>query len=192
MTEEEFVNWCGDERHGEWVDGEVTVMSPDSIQNLKLASFLNNVIDNYVVERHLGTVLAQRGQLRFAALRRRREPDLFFISKHREAIIKENHIEGPPDLVVEIVSPESSSRDYREKFNEYESAGVREYWIVDPLAKHVEVYVLGKNRRYSQVTEKDGVLRSSVLNGFYLRPDWLWQSPLPSCLSILRELGVLK
>src|SRR5579862_7692454 len=109
MTEEEFVNWCGDEQHGEWVDGEVIIMSPDSVQNLKLAGFLFAILDAFAANKNLGTVFSQRAQLRFAELRRRREPDVIFISRHREAIIKTNHFEGAPDLIVEIVSKESSS-----------------------------------------------------------------------------------
>src|SRR5689334_10429619 len=106
MTEDEFVRWSGDEHHGEWVDGEVIVMSPDSVQNLKLTGFLFAVIDGFAESRNLGSTFLQRAQLRFAALRRRREPDVIFVSKHRESIIKTNHFEGAPDLVVEVVSPE--------------------------------------------------------------------------------------
>jgi Uma2 family endonuclease len=192
MTEDEFVRWSGDEHHGEWVDGEVIVMSPDSIKNLEIAGFLTPIFDAFANSKSLGRVFSQRAQLRFASLRRRREPDIVFVSKHHEAIIKTNHVEGAPDLIVEIVSAESTARDYREKYNEYETAGVREYWIVDPLRKQVEVHALGRNKRYAQIQEKNGAIHSLVLPGLYIKPDWLWQSPLPSWLGILRELGVLK
>lgn len=67
-----------------------------------------------------------------------------FISKDRLSIIKETNIQGAPDLVVEILSPASEKRDRGAKQKLYARAGVIEYWIVDPTAKTVEVFSLGK------------------------------------------------
>ena len=70
------------------------------------------------------------------------EPDLLFVSNARSGQLRKNHLEGPPDMLVEIVSPESVDRDWNEKPAEYEAAGVPEYWIVDPMTQRAEVYVL--------------------------------------------------
>ena len=94
-----------------------------------------------------------------------------------------------PDLVIEIVSPDSESRDWREKYEEYERAGVREYWIIDPMSQYIEVYVLIRGK-YRQLKEQDGKLVSRVLPGFFLKIEWLWRDPLPVELDVLRELGV--
>lgn len=60
------------------------------------------------------------------------QPDLVFVSKEREDIITDANIQGAPDLVVEILSPSSTRRDWRDKFDMYERHGVREYWLIDP------------------------------------------------------------
>ena len=70
-----------------------------------------------------------------------REPDLFFIAKEHAERIGEQ-VCGVPDLVVEVTSPSTARTDRMEKFQEYARAGVPEYWIVDPDARTIEVYVL--------------------------------------------------
>ena len=59
---------------------------------------------------------------------------------------------GPPDLIVEVLSPSHRKRDLIEKFNLYEASGVKEYWIVDPKAKTVNVYLLQPDGQYNSGT----------------------------------------
>src|SRR5438067_13440808 len=69
------------------------------------------------------------------------QPDVLFITKARRAIIK-RYIDGAPDLVMEVVSPDRPRRDYKDKKDHYEAHGVREYWIVDPQRERIEVWTL--------------------------------------------------
>ena len=73
------------------------------------------------------------------------QPDLLYIAKSRRHIIKQR-VEGPPDLVIEIVSG-TSRRDRIEKLDLYAKYGVAEYWIVDPQAQHIE-FLLNENDRF--------------------------------------------
>ena len=57
---------------------------------------------------------------------------------------------GRPDLIVEIISPESISRDQGRKLVEYESEKVFEYWLIDPIRKEAEFYQLGEDNLYHQ------------------------------------------
>jgi len=93
--------------------------------------------------------------------------------------------------VVEIASPESRLRDRGEKFAEYEAGGVREYWVIDPDERRADFYVLGEDDRYERRRPQEGVYRSEVVRGFWLREEWLWREPLPPVLEVLQELGVL-
>jgi Uma2 family endonuclease len=99
-------------------------------------------------------------------------------NRHR---INENYLDGPADAVIEIVSADSSNQDRGEKFVEYESAGVPEYWLVDPLRTEANVYALGDDGRYHPLPkDAEGRLVSKVLPGFALHPDLLWREEPPA------------
>ena len=96
------------------------------------------------------------------------QPDIVYIPEERLGIIGEKAIMGVPDLVVEIVSPGSFKRDRYEKFEIYEEFGIKEYWIVYPGEKAIEVWVLGESGKYElySFAEKEGKIKSKVLEGF--------------------------
>ena len=77
------------------------------------------------------------------------QPDLVVFCDHSK--LSGTGCVGAPDMVVEILSPSSRSRDSVLKFNQYLKAGVREYWIVDPESKSVQAFIL-KNGEYSGTT----------------------------------------
>jgi Uma2 family endonuclease len=91
---------------------------------------------------------------------------------------------------MEIISPDSGARDWREKYNDYQAAGVREYWIVDPAGQAIEAYSLGPDAKYSRLDDKDDRINSTIVPGWYIKPSWLWQEKRPSVLDVLAELGV--
>ncbi len=87
--------------------------------------------------------------------------------------LTERGARGAPDLVVEILSPSTSRKDQREKFDRYERSGVREYWVIDPEAWSVWVYRLGPDARFDQGELRDRLgdtspISSAVLGGFEL------------------------
>lgn len=95
------------------------------------------------------------------------QPDLIYIKKENLSIFHPNgHIKGSPDLLVEIVSANSVSRDTVDKFKLYEKYGVSEYWIVFPELKVIEVFILQdeKYSLYCSTENTEGVLSSVVLN----------------------------
>jgi Uma2 family endonuclease len=190
MTESQFVAWCDADTRAEWVNGEVILMSPVNWEHGDLVQFLTAVLRTFVEEGDLGRTQGLEYQVRFAEIPSRRVPDLLFVSKDRMDLAGPDHFEGAPDLVVEIVSPDSTARDWREKYHEYESVGVREYWVVDPQHRRVEAYELAAGKRYRLIPEKEGVIRSRVLRGFFLKPAWLWP-PRPKVRAVLKELGVV-
>jgi Uma2 family endonuclease len=190
MTEEEFVAWVGEKTRAEWVDGEVVVMSPASGEHSDLGGWLYMVLRRFVRRRHLGVIRGPEFMVRLGQRRRRRLPDVLFVAEARRDILRRNHVEGAPDLIMEVVSPESVSRDWREKYLDYEAAGVREYWVIDPMSRRAEAYHLGTNGSYQPIGEKDDKIASVVLPGSYLRPSWLWQENQPDDIDVLREMGL--
>jgi Uma2 family endonuclease len=197
MTEEEFVAWADEDTRAEWVDGEVIIMSPANLEHCGLNAWLTTLMVAFVEEHGSGVVLPD-ATVRLARQRRRRVPDIWFLAEGRRHLLRENHVEGPPDLVIEIVSPDSQSRDWREKYLEYEAAGVREYWVVDPMSRHVEAYALepapsaeaagATPSQYRRLEEREGIIASTVVPGFRLRTAWLWPQTRPKALAALEEM----
>jgi Uma2 family endonuclease len=192
LTYEEFLEWCDEDTWAEWANGEVRVLSPASDRHQDLVGFLAAVLRVYTEARGLGVVRSAPFQMKTGPDLPGREPDLLFVAREHLARLKEKHLDGPADLVIEIASPESRLRDRGEKFAEYELGGVREYWIVDPERKEADFYRLDERGRYRLAEpDRDGIYSALVLPGFRLKVDWLWQEPLPAVLDVLRELGSL-
>jgi len=187
VSEADFLAWCGDEARAEWVDGKVLMMSPASRVHARLARFLTSVLGDFVDERELGEVLGTEYQARLNPVIRR-TPDVLFVAQAGLARLLPQHLEGPADLIMEIVSPDSVERDWQHKYREYQAAGVREYWIIDPLQEKIEAHALGPDGQYRPIALDEGRLLSTIVPGFYLRPDWLWQARLPKVSTILGEL----
>ncbi|MCW3490673.1 Uma2 family endonuclease [Dethiobacter alkaliphilus] len=76
------------------------------------------------------------------------QPDLAFVSGHKQHMITENCIAGPPDIVIEIISPTSVRRDRIDKFNLYQRYSIQHYWLVDVVEELVEVYSLNSEGLY--------------------------------------------
>ncbi len=109
------------------------------------------------------------------------QPDIVFISNANFDRLQETYIEGPPNIIVEVVSPESTALDRGEKFAAYEEAGVQEYWLIDPTRQLVNFYHLGPDGFYDEIRpDIAGRLRSRVLRRFVLDVDRLWQRVLPT------------
>jgi Uma2 family endonuclease len=192
MTYEEFLEW-GDGIRAEWVDGEVIVMSPASNPHQSLMAFLGALLLHFVEANQLGRIFLPPFQMKLSTRPSGREPDLLFISKAKLSNLKQNYLDGPADMVVEIVSPDSQARDRGDKFYEYEEAGIREYWILDQNRKRAEFYHLEEDGTYKLIDpDENGIYRSTVLEGLWLKVDWLWQDPLPTLMSVLKEWGLVK
>ena len=188
MTYEEFLAWADEDTLAEWVDGEVVMTSPASKRHQDLVGFLYEVMHTYSQMHGLGAVLQAPFQMKLA--RSGREPDLLFVANEHLERLKETYLDGPADLVVEIVSPESAGRDRGEKFYEYEQAGIPEYWLIDPQRKQAEFYQLGAQDYYHLIwPDAEGVYYSRAVSGFWLRVAWLWQEPPPAVEEILLEVG---
>ncbi|MFQ5794089.1 MAG: Uma2 family endonuclease [Candidatus Bipolaricaulia bacterium] len=190
LTYEEFLEWCDEDTWAEWVDGEVIVLAPASRKHQELADFLTQVLGIFVKQQELGVVLSAPFQMKTGPELPGREPDLLFVAKERLDLLKETYLEGPADLVVEIISPESRLRDRGEKFAEYELGGVKEYWLLDPEERRADFYILGEDGRYRLTdSEPSGIYHSRVVPDFWLQVDWLWQEPLPSPIRAVAEIA---
>jgi len=186
---EAFLAWADEDTHAEWVDGEIIEMPPVLDDHQFILGFIYRLVMEVVDERQLGLVYLAPFKMRLPSRRTGREPDLCFVRSEHAERAHPTYIDGPADLAVEIVSPESVDRDYQVKRAEYEAAGVPEYWIIDALQKEARFYQLGADGRYRPGdVDADGVYTSPVVSGFRLRVSWLWQRPLPTIRAALADL----
>jgi Uma2 family endonuclease len=138
LTFEQFRQLPSDGKRYELVHGGVCfIPTPTTRHQLVLQNLTGN-LGSHVIKNHFGEVWTAPLDVRLGedtAL----QPDLIFISNARAGIIQENWIAGPPDLVVEVLSPSTAAHDRATKLPVYAQAGVPQVWLIDPQAKTVEV-----------------------------------------------------
>ncbi|GIX48435.1 MAG: hypothetical protein KatS3mg131_2646 [Candidatus Tectimicrobiota bacterium] len=103
LSYEEFLKWCDEDTWAEWVNGEVILLSPASRRHQQLVVFLVRVLGAFVEQQGLGVVLSAPFQMKTGPELPGREPDLLFIARENLERLKETHLEGPADLVIEVV-----------------------------------------------------------------------------------------
>lgn len=192
LSYEEFLAWCNEDTWAEWVDGHVILLDvPISRAHQRILFFLVVLFGVGTNMGRHGSVLTEPFQMRLPEwMRRGRSPDLIFVAATHQDRFRNSHLDGPADIVVEIVSAESRRRDREEKFAEYQQAGVREYWIVDSTRPWADFYRLDARGKYVLAFGgASGFYRSGVLPNLALHLEWLWQDPAPQLSSILEALG---
>lgn len=194
-TYKEYLAVADDTRIVEWADGEIIEYMPPLIEHQDLAGFLLQLIGAFVARFNLGKVMIAPTEVKLWPEGPSREPDIFFVPMADLSNFDPWRFNGAPDLVVEVVSPGSVREDRVRKFTEYELAGVREYWLVDPRPhqRTVECYRRDAAGVFAPVdVTEDGRLCSAVLihDGapFWLHVDWLWQEPLPKVEAALQQI----
>ncbi len=191
MTYEEFLDWLDEDTWAEWVDGEVVFMSPVTYEHQDILGFLHALFRHFSESHQSGVVLTEPFQMKTGPDLPGRSPDLLFLATANLGRSERTYVNGPADLVVEIVSRDSRTRDRKQKRSEYERGGVREYWIIDPKRREAEFHGLGDDGRYHPLPIVEGVVRSVVMDGLWIEVAWLWQEPLPPLLGVLRAWGLI-
>jgi Uma2 family endonuclease len=187
LTFEDFCILVKDGQKGDLIDGVIYMASPDNTEANRLYRWLGTLIEIFVDERSLGQVFSSRVAFRLGE-DQAPEPDIAVVRTERLNLVHRGYVEGPPDLAIEIVSPESIERDYVRKREQYRQAGVPEYWIVDELEQRVTLLKRTASGAFREVRPRKGVLQSDVLPGFWLRLEWLWQEPRPRLRTVLAEI----
>lgn len=147
-----------DEMCPEIIAGEVVMMAPPAIRHVQVAGNIYRIFSNFL--RHRRCRAFPDGMALYFEDGDMFIPDGMIVCDKSK--IRADGVHGAPDLVVEVLSPSSVNRDRGVKKAAYERIGVREYWIVNPLSKEIEVY-----------RQKESSL---VLDHVYvIFPDWEWE-----------------
>ncbi len=124
----------------EAIGGELHVSPPPKVPHQWVSARLFAALHDLLVRPGDGYLFAAPTGVEFPDTEEGVQPDLLFITTERFHIATEDWIQGPPDLVIEILSPSTARRDRTVKRHLYERQGVAEYWIVDLDARQVEVW----------------------------------------------------
>ena len=156
-----------DGERAELIDGQIYYMSPPSRKHQKLVNRLSQQITNYIDSKNgscevypapFAVFLNKDDDTNYV------EPDISVICDTSK--LNDRGCLGSPDWIIEIVSPSSKYMDYFTKLMKYRNAGVREYWIVDPLKNQITTYYF-ENEIIEQYTFSDKV-KVSIYNDFQI------------------------
>ncbi len=157
-----------DEHRYEIINGELCMAPAPGLGHQSVSSSLFFRMFGYAKRHHqLGKLLHAPVDVILSA-REVVQPDLVFIHKDRLDICQERGVFGAPDVIVEIISPTSITRDRHSKLKIYRKHGVKEYWLVDPANRSVEVLGLNAEGEYDLRSSAvgRGRVKSEVLAGF--------------------------
>lgn len=165
-TYQDYLELPDDGNRYEIIEGEL-IMSPAPYTIHQEVS-LNIVVElaNFIRKKKIGKIYYAPTDIILSDINIV-QPDILFISKENLQIITEKNIKGVPDLIIEIISPSTGYHDLRGKKDIYEKFGVKEYWLVDPQKRWVELYLNIEQKFELQKRLKEkGILKSLVLKGF--------------------------
>ncbi|MEM7129343.1 MAG: Uma2 family endonuclease [Chloroflexota bacterium] len=156
-----------DGRRYEIIEGVLFVANAPSYEHQFTSGEISFHLQVFVKQNNLGVVVSAPFEVHLAASIRPVQPDILFIHREQLPNASIQFFDGVPNLIVEVISPSSIRRDRNVKFDQYEQAGVAEYWLADPKTRSVEVYTLSAGGEYAllgQYTE-DEEITSNVLEG---------------------------
>ncbi len=168
LTVDDYMALPNDGKRYELINGEL-ILSPAPVPDhqfvvVALIEFLRSFVNRYGLGRiacaPIDVILSE-----IIAL----QPDIAFISNARMGIIGPKNIQGAPDLVIEVLSPSTESRDRNDKARLYWNHGVLEYWLVDTSRRTIEVFGAGRTGFELLAVYGEGdALESPTLSGLSL------------------------
>lgn len=150
----------------EFINGEIIIHSPVAREHNIVSGNLYKILDTYVVEKDLGFVGIEKIMIQLT--RNDYEPDLCFFEKEvAEGFAKGQKIFPVPNMIVEILSKGTRSRDRGVKFDDYAKHRVSEYWIIDAEKETLEQYLLTDRSGEYELNQKlkTGIVESTVIQG---------------------------
>ncbi len=186
LSADEFLEWLEPGKHADLIDGEIEMHSPVAIRHARLTSFVDRLIGQFVEAGELGELFREVVAVKLSP-RNVFLPDLAFYAKDRLHLLRENYVDGAPDLVVEVLSPTTGERDIGVKFAEYEQHGVREYWVLDPQTLAHRFYAR-EGELLVEFAHDEPQIASTVIPGLVMQRAWLDPDSLPPVAECLEQI----
>jgi len=186
ISEREYFELTDEDSNCELFEGELVMGSPANTKHERIFAFLMRVMGIYCERKHLGEIVGSRLPMRLEP-GTLPEPEIIFISAKRRSLLREKYLDGPADLVVEVLSPLTYRFDLGPKRRKYQEHRIKEIWFVDPIKRRVIIDYLGK-KAYRTEERTKGRISSRVLSGFWLEADWLFRKKIPDSYRVLEKI----
>jgi Uma2 family endonuclease len=175
LTYDDLAAMPDDGKRYELINGELFELTGPSPKHQRATLRLSTNLHRFVTTRELGEVFFAPLDVFFSP-HNTVQPDIIYVSRARAGIIREQKIEGVPDLLMEVVSPSNPRHDIVTKAALYATFGVPEYWLVDPEKDGILVQTW-RDGVYVPVRSTNGVAHSLVLPGFEVNPADVFAEP---------------
>jgi Uma2 family endonuclease len=174
-TYADYLGWEGPERY-QLINGESFQMASPSVAHQSLLMELSLQFGNWLRGKPCQVFAAPLDVRLFPENDNSDDtvvqPDLLVVCD-KDKLVK-GSVNGPPDLVIEIMSPSNSRRELFLKFQYYLEAGVREYWVIDPEEKKVQVHIYENGHYLSTAYREKAIIALAVLPGLEIALESLW------------------
>ena len=154
MTAEELMNLDDDTHRHELIKGELLTMSLPKFRHGLVTANLLMILGQYVKSNQLGQVYAETGYQLESDPDTVLGPDVSFVTRRRTGEPLESYYPGPPDLVIEVLSPGDRRGKVEQKVSLWLESGARSVWLVNPRRQTVELISPSGERRILQVTDE--------------------------------------
>ncbi|MEE4356012.1 MAG: Uma2 family endonuclease, partial [Desulfococcaceae bacterium] len=163
----QFYEDVREDEKAEFINGEVTVHSPVRIEHEFSSNSMNVLLRTFSMIHNLGYTGHEK--MMISLTRNDYEPDVCFWGRAKSKKFRPKQTQFPaPDFIAEVLSPSTEENDRTVKFEDYAAHGVKEYWIIDPVSRTVEQYLLKKDEYILHVKADSGILKSKAVKGFVI------------------------
>lgn len=137
----EFREWIDDSVKAEFINGEIIMHSPVKKRHWQTCDLLSRLLSIYVSVKKMGIVGSEKVMISLS--RNDYEPDICFFNTDKAVTFTDDQMLFPaPDFVVEVLSKRTAKTDRTIKKDDYAAHGIGEYWLIDPIKRTVEQYIL--------------------------------------------------
>ena len=155
-----------DQGNFQLIGGQIISMTSPSTLHQRIVLKLTTILNEFLIKNKLGEVFVAPLDVYFSDTEVY-QPDIFVLLNSSFSKLKENLIQGAPDLIVEVLTPSTAYYDLKHKKSIYEKHSVKEYWVVDPIAKTIEIFQNEKNKFIlSSELKETGIAKSILIENF--------------------------
>jgi len=168
------------------LDGVLVIHSPANQEHEDIFGYLYTIFRLFLEMTGNGKVLGSRFVMRLAP-KWNPEPDIMVVKPEKCNNLKDGYLEGPADLVVEILSDATRDVDLNKKLPYYLKSGIGEIWIIDPESKKITINSTERVESYSDPHSAE-IIRSNAFPDLAIQVRWIWNRQDHPAIKVTKEL----